>query len=988
MPADAIVRAALAIGSPDLFEALGRVRAGDRRAPRLHSKLRRYLVRMATRPTPYGLFAGVGLVSWDSATDLRLGAAQPRTRTRPDMQWLLALVAKLEGEIAVRRCLGFAANPTALVRAGRLYLAAPDGPTGAGESVSLRATQAVRRTLELTRTPVAYERLAGALLSVPGATGEKVDAMIEELRRHGVLVSDLRPPLTCSNPARYVHDRLATVSAAVSPAAAAAAGLERLLVALEEWDALALAQRIGRWPGLVDTASSVHSGNPASSPLQLDLALPLEGRRMHRAVALEAAGACELLLRLSPAPDGPPHLDEYRRRFVERYGAASAVPLLELLSPEFGLGPPPPEGFPNSAARDRRRQALEELALAAIRDRRLIVELDDETLSRLETWSPAAATAPVSLDLSVLVAASSAASVDDGDFHLIVAPSVGADGAGRVAGRFADLLGDDAIRALSRAARMDAARVPGSLHVEIVYAPRDARSANIAVRPATRSHEIVLGAMPGGPWERVVPLDELVVSVAEGRFHVRWPGADADLIVVQGHMLSPLLAPDLARFLLDVAADGRVQLGPFDWGPAASYPFLPRVQRGRIVLAPARWRVARGDMPPLPASASSERLAAWRARWSVPRHAYLVDLDNRLLLDLEDPHDAELLANELRGLPEDGFLLLQEPLPGPADAWLPGPAGEHMLELVVPLVLRPDLPAEAPAAVVATRAPAAIRLRPPGSDWLYLKLYCPPALQDELIAGPLRTLAQFTISAALADAWFFMRYADPDPHLRIRFHGDPKTLLGPLLDQLATWAAELVADGACPRFSFDTYEREVSRYGGEHGIVLAEAIFAADSEAVAELLKLERAHREPLDRLSTLILGVDDLLAALGLTDIERLRFYRARAILSKEDGRVYRERSAELRRLLGRPAALADSPRGAAIRRILDARGDRLRPIAAELDALERTGGRRPSKCERCGSYVHLHCNRLLIGGSPLEARALQLLARTREGLSRAPLS
>jgi thiopeptide-type bacteriocin biosynthesis protein len=49
--------------------------------------------------------------------------------------------------------------------------------------------------------------------------------------------------------------------------------------------------------------------------------------------------------------------------------------------------------------------------------------------------------------------------------------------------------------------------------------------------------------------------------------------------------------------------------------------------------------------------------------------------------------------------------------------------------------------------------------------------------------------------------------------------------LGLLLQQLCGWAADLVADGECTRFGFDTYEREVERYGGEGGIRAAEAIF-------------------------------------------------------------------------------------------------------------------------------------------------------------------
>jgi len=50
-----------------------------------------------------------------------------------------------------------------------------------------------------------------------------------------------------------------------------------------------------------------------------------------------------------------------------------------------------------------------------------------------------------------------------------------------------------------------------------------------------------------------------------------------------------------------------------------------------------------------------------------------------------------------------------------------------------------------------------VSLRPPGSDWLFAKLYCGRALEESLIAGPLRSFATQMLAAATADAWFFIR---------------------------------------------------------------------------------------------------------------------------------------------------------------------------------------------------------------------------------------
>jgi len=123
----------------------------------------------------------------------------------------------------------------------------------------------------------------------------------------------------------------------------------------------------------------------------------------------------------------------------------------------------------------------------------------------------------------------------------------------------------------------------------------------------------------------VIPLDELVVGTRGGRFYLRWPAQGAEVVACTGHMLNNAHAPDVCRFLDDLRRDGRAQFSSFDWGPAASRPVLPRVQVGRIVLCPARWRVdarARAQLTVNRSAAFFRSLRKWRAHWLVPRYVY------------------------------------------------------------------------------------------------------------------------------------------------------------------------------------------------------------------------------------------------------------------------------------------------------------------------------------------------------------------------------
>jgi hypothetical protein len=651
------------------------------------------------------------------------------------MGWPADLIARLEDDPELRARLPLVADRSLLVRAGRAFRAG-----GTDGAASVRATSAVRRTLAPARAPVSRAEIVEALITLPGATPEKADGLIDDLLRQGFLHYDLRPPLT-GDPLRHVQERLVG-----HPLAEDLAGLRK---ALREWDARPLDDRVEAWPGLLDRVSTIAAGTDPRNLLQTDLALPLAGTGLSRRIGSQAAVAAELLLRLSPYPAGPPHLNAYRRAFESRYGTGREVPLLELVDPDFGLGSPIDRANEISAPAARHR-LLSGLAMNACRDRLTTVELDDDLLRRLQTWTPEAAFAPPSLDIAVLVAASSAEAVDKGDFLLVVGPNLGAGAAGRTLGRFADLLGPPAVAALAQAARAESRDTPARLLAGVVYTPERARSGNVAIRPSGHRHEIHFGPSAGVSDEWLVPVDELVVGLRDGIFTVRWPARDVEVIATQCHMLNPAHAPAAARFLLDVARDGRCVFTSFDWGPAAGLPFLPRIQRGRIVLSLARWLVDPAALR------DSHSLAAWREAHLVPRHVYLAGGDNRLLLDLDDADQAELLRMEPPGRP----VLLQEALPHPAHAWLPGPEGTHLSEVVVPLGLRQRRPVS-PGRRRPEAVPARTRLRPPGSDWLYLKVYGPRRFEDELIVDSLRPFAQFVTGAGLADGWFFLR--DPSP---------------------------------------------------------------------------------------------------------------------------------------------------------------------------------------------------------------------------------
>src|SRR4029077_9570790 len=143
---------------------------------------------------------------------------------------------------------------------------------------------------------------------------------------------------------------------------------------------------------------------------------------------------------------------------------------------------------------------------------------------------------------------------------------------------------------------------------------------------------------------------------------------------------------------------------------------------------------------------------------------------------------------------------------------------------------------------------------------------------DRVLTGLVAPLAAEALRSGQARRWFFIRFADPEPHLRVRFAGDPAWLWRELLPAFHEAARPWLDDGRVHRVQLDTYEREVERYGGPGGIELAEAVFSADSDAVLEALPPLVGEAGLDRRWRFAFLGIDRLLDDLGLDLEERLR--------------------------------------------------------------------------------------------------------------------
>ena len=240
-----------------------------------------------------------------------------------------------------------------------------------------------------------------------------------------------------------------------------------------------------------------------------------------------------------------------------------------------------------------------------------------------------------------------------------------------------------------------------------------------------------------------------------------------------------------------------------------------------------------------------------------------------------------------------------------------------------------------------------------------------------MLSGPVRAFTREMAGEGFTD-WFFIRYSDPRRHIRLRFRGEPARLLADLLPRVTAWATGLIVSGVCQRFSIDTYDRELDRFGGPHGLAVAEDFFCADSAAVSELLA-----SPAIEPLPTAVMTVDAILHGFGLSKQQRAIWCAARSGPRPESGADYREWKRLLRPML--VGETAPQPLDELLARFRTA-GARLHTATTGLHdkgCLSRT------PADLHGSLVHLHLNRLLGADHATERRVYGLLERLQHGLT-----
>jgi thiopeptide-type bacteriocin biosynthesis protein len=752
------------------------------------------------------------------------------------------------------------------------------------------------------------------------------------------LITSLRPPMTAPDPLAALLDELDALPAICQ---AETAGLRAVKAGLTaHGTAASRADERDQRVQVTDLMARLHSASAPALGVDLrldwDLAIP-------EAVAAEAASAAGVLARLARRPALSPGWVAWHSRFLDRYGPGAVVPVVDAVGAGTGLGYPggylgsPPAEASPLTGRDR---TLLKLAYSAAARRAREVALDDAMVAELAVAGAGDPVQP-STEVTVRVHASSVRALEREQFTLHVTGV--SRTAGATAGRFLSLFDD------SDRARMSAlyAALPavhrGAVLAQVSAVPLYASAEHVARAPQVTGLVITLGEHRA-PASDQVPVTDLAVTADARRLHLvslsrRRP---VHTMLLNAVDLAYHSHP-LARFLVEAPVALAAPCTGFEWGAASALPFLPALRYGRTIVSPARWILAAADLPAPAASWPQwdEAFSSWSSTARLPRWVLLGEGDQCIRLDLAETAHRALLRTDLD---RAGKATLRT-APTPRDlGWADG----RVHEIVIPLAAVGPAPNP-------VRWPGEVTDREhgrlPGCDnRLSLSLYGPRDRQDSVLT---RHLPSLLIQLGGQARWWFVRYADPGDHLRVRLTLPPGNT-GLAVEQVSAWTRTLRRAGLIADASWDTYYPETARFGGTAAMGLAEEFFAADSAAAVAQLSAAAGKNAPDVRALTAASLVDITVGLFG-DDITAMRWLteHTRADSTPPPRALYDEAVALAgpagRRTAGTPGMDAD---------VAAAWQGRRASLAAYRSALEQAGTLRPQ--ELLPDQLHLHQARM----------------------------
>ena len=661
---DPLVKEACFLASPTLYFELEKWVKGEldsKKERKIQFSLLKYLTRMSTRCTPFGLFAGCSLGDFDDITSIENTEPDLNTRhTRLDMNYLVALSQDLSKQKGIREQLLYYPNSSIYPIGNRLryieyyyiksrrqhQIVEVDNSTYL-QKLLLKSAEGAS-LIELTQ-----------LLEADDIAKNEAESFIDELLESQLLVSELEPSVSGPEFMPQIFEVLKGIRGTEKE-------IEFLKKIQKQLDSLD--ERFGNSPETYLSISNYLKTHYASPELkymfQTDMELQPKDNKLSLDIVESVLKGMALLNKITPTVTED-NLSKFKVAFQERYEKRE-MRLSTVLDVETGIGYlqsdrsgdvnplvddiilPFREDPYNTTSINQNtihRILEEKLILSDQKGGQKIVLTDSDFEAFPLNWD----NLPDTLSAMIQI-------IPEKDGQKVKFSGAGGSSAANILGRFCH--GDAELNAFTQnIADLETAMNPDKILAEIVHLPK-ARVGNILMRPSFREYEIPYLAKSSLSLEKQLTLDDLFISVRNDRIVLRSKKLNKEIVphLTNAHNFSSNALP-IYQFLCDMQTHNIRGGIFFRYGFLENNRwYLPRVEYRNLILQEAKWKVKKRDIEVLQSADRDAKLLEKKVKelqnkLKLPQYALLSDGDNELLVNFKNMTSVRMLMDTVKNRP-------------------------------------------------------------------------------------------------------------------------------------------------------------------------------------------------------------------------------------------------------------------------------------------------------------------------------------------------
>jgi thiopeptide-type bacteriocin biosynthesis protein len=844
------IKEALFLSSPTLYSQLEKMNwEYSFQNKGLILKFLKYVIRFHTRCTPFGLFAGCGVLNFSDKNQILFDRNKISRFSRLDMDFTCSLAIELSKSSLIKPYLRFFPNNSCYRHSNRIrYI----------ESISLQN----RRTFQISSVNNSpYLNLImdyaknGATISelcnlIVCRDISLMDAeeFVLELIECQILVSELEPSVSGEN----VLDQILSIIIPIQKDHQVVdlldiiKEIQKIKVNLSNVDVL-----IGNNPDIYITIEEeikkLNVSFVSSKIYQTDLIYNFSGCSLdskHKKIALDALG---ILNRLT-FKEVNNNLNEFKNKFSERYGD-KFIPLSEVMDSETGIGYSTNNGdsgtisplldgliFPVKEQNDRNLDLnkiqsffTKKILDSVLKQKKILYIFDAELEQFPENWDDLP-------DTFTMIYRHL------GEFNgqeLFYIENVGGSSGIPLIGRFAST-NQKILDVVKSLVKKEEDLNVNAINAEILHLPEN-RIGNVILRPNFRDFEIpYLSKSQLSPINQIYT-EDLLVGVRDNRIVLISKKLNKEIIPRLGNAHNYLNNTlPIYQFLCELQSQGKrtnlfIDLGQFQ----SKLNFIPRIQYKNIILSRARWLLNPDDLSKLVKNENSnyESILKLKDDLNLPEKFLIIEGDKELLIDTNNNLSLDLFLSLIK---KSKLVLIEEFIFDERTAIIKDDSNSAYTNQFI-AIFEKDV-----QKITNVKSSKNILLEihsdnndnysfPFGSEWLYYKLYCGTKISDKILVEVILIATDFLIKKGLIKCWFFIRYSDPDLHIRLRFKLTNKNNLAEVCEYLNSMFLSYYKNRLIWKIQIDTYDREIERYG-KSSIELAENLFFNESYTVVNML--------------------------------------------------------------------------------------------------------------------------------------------------------